>query len=72
MEPPGILTADEVADYLKIPKSTVYKLSQEGRLPCQKIGRHWRFLKSAIDEWLENSHGMANAGRHKDPSRSDN
>ena len=72
MEPLGVLTADEVANYLKIPKSTVYKLSQEGRLPCQKIGRHWRFLKGAIDEWLENSHGMANAGPHKDTSRSHN
>jgi len=24
----------------------------EGCLPGQKVGRRWRFLKRAIDEWL--------------------
>jgi len=48
-----VLTIDELASYLKIPKSTLYKLVREGRVPCQKIGRHWRFRKRAIDRWLE-------------------
>jgi excisionase family DNA binding protein len=48
-----ILTIDELAEYLKIAKSTLYKLAQEGKLPGQKVGRHWRFRKEAIDRWLE-------------------
>lgn len=53
-ETPGdVLTIEELAAYLKIPKSTLYKLVREGRIPSQKIGRHWRFRKSAIDHWLE-------------------
>jgi excisionase family DNA binding protein len=48
-----ILTIDELAIYLKISKSTLYKLVREGKLPSQKIGRHWRFRKGAIDRWLE-------------------
>lgn len=48
-----ILTIDELSDYLKISKSTLYKLVREGNIPCQKIGRHWRFRKEAIDVWLE-------------------
>lgn len=56
-----ILTIDELAVYLKIPKSTLYKLVREGKIPSQKIGRHWRFRKGAIDHWLEeiraNAHG---------------
>ena len=52
-EPESIMTIDEVADYLKIPKSTVYKLAQEGKLPCQKVGRHWRFRRETIDQWLD-------------------
>jgi excisionase family DNA binding protein len=48
-----VLTIEELAAYLKIPKSTLYKLVREGRIPSQKIGRHWRFLKGAIDRWLE-------------------
>ena len=52
-KPGDILTIEELAVYLKIPKSTLYKLVREGKIPSQKIGRHWRFRKSAIDRWLE-------------------
>ncbi len=52
----GVFTIDELADYLKIPKSTLYKLAKEGKLPGQKIGRHWRFSREAVDQWLEQSH----------------
>jgi excisionase family DNA binding protein len=48
-----VLTIEELAVYLKIAKSTLYKLSQEGRIPAQKVGRHWRYRKDAIDRWLE-------------------
>jgi len=48
-----VLTIDELAEYLKIPKSTLYKLAQEGKVPGQKVGRHWRFRKEAVDRWLE-------------------
>jgi len=48
-----IFTIEELSEYLKIPKATLYKLAQEGKIPCQKVGRHWRFRKEAIDRWLE-------------------
>jgi len=51
---PHIFTVDEVATYLKVPKSTVYKLAQEGKIPAQKVGKHWRFHKATIDEWVSN------------------
>lgn len=38
-----IMTMDQLAEYLKISKSTLYKLAQENRLPSQKIAKHWRF-----------------------------
>lgn len=47
-----ILTIEELSEYLKIPKSTVYKLCQEGKIPGQKVGRHWRFHRKTIDEWM--------------------
>lgn len=52
-EPDSIMTIEEVAKYLKIPKSTVYILAQEGKIPCQKVGRHWRFRHETIDQWLD-------------------
>jgi excisionase family DNA binding protein len=48
-----VLTIEELSVYLKIPKSTLYKLVREGRVPSQKVGRHWRFRKVAIDRWLD-------------------
>ncbi|MDM8516192.1 helix-turn-helix domain-containing protein [Desulfobacterales bacterium HSG16] len=50
-----IFTIQELSKYLKIPLSTLYKLAQEGKLPGQKIGKHWRFRKKAVDRWLENA-----------------
>lgn len=51
----AILTVHELAAYLKVPKSTVYKMAQEGRIPGQKVGRHWRFQRQAIDQWMSRS-----------------
>lgn len=48
-----VLTIDDLAEYLKIAKSTLYKLAQEGKLPGQKVGKHWRFHRDAVDEWLK-------------------
>lgn len=49
----SVLTIDELAEYLKISKSTLYKLVQEGEVPGQKVGRHWRFSRRVIDRWIE-------------------
>jgi len=47
-----VFTVDELASYLKISKSTLYKLLAEGKVSGQKVGRHWRFSKKVIDKWL--------------------
>ena len=49
---PPVMTVDEVAAYLRIPRGSVYKLAQRGRIPCQKVGRHWRFRRQTIESWL--------------------
>ena len=47
-----IMTIEDVADYLRIPVSSVYKLAQEGKIPCQKVGRHWRFHRPTLTKWI--------------------
>ncbi len=47
-----VLTIDELATYLKVSKSTLYKLVQEGKIPGQKVGKHWRFHRDVIEQWL--------------------
>ena len=46
-------TAEEVAAYLRLPQSTVYKLAQDKILPGFKVGKHWRFRREAILEWIK-------------------
>jgi excisionase family DNA binding protein len=47
------MTADEVAEYLRLPLSTVYKLVQDKKIPGFKVGKHWRFRKDTITQWIE-------------------
>ncbi|MEK6801149.1 MAG: helix-turn-helix domain-containing protein [Nitrospirota bacterium] len=49
-----ILTVLDVARFLRVPKSTVYKLARLGQLPASKIGKHWRFLRRDIHDWMHN------------------
>ena len=49
---PEVMTILDLSLYLKVSKSTLYKLAQGGRLPGNKVGKHWRFHKPAIDRWL--------------------
>jgi len=58
-----IMMMDELAQYLRISKSTLYKLAVENKLPGTKIGKRWRFHKDAIDRWVQtgNSQGDSEA-----------
>lgn len=57
-----IMTMDELAEYLKISKSTLYKLATDNKLPGTKIGKRWRFHKDAIDRWVQNYPGGSGSG----------
>jgi excisionase family DNA binding protein len=60
-----LLTLSEVSTFLKVPKSTIYKLARERRLPGHKVGKHWRFVREEIEAWVQNAGGeaaMAGAG----------
>lgn len=50
-----IMTLKEVAQYLKLAESTVYKLVQNGTLPARKVGGTWRFSRQQLDAWLKGS-----------------
>jgi excisionase family DNA binding protein len=62
----NVLTIEELAIYLKISKSTLYKLVREGKIPSQKVGRHWRFRKKSIDRWLEENGPASESLREND------
>lgn len=61
----AVFTIDELAKYLKVSKSTLYKLCQAGKVPGRKVGRHWRFHRDTIDDWLRRDANRSPARRAK-------
>ena len=47
-----LMTAKEVAAYLRVTEKTIYRLLKQGNIPAARVGRSWRFDKEAIDKWL--------------------
>ncbi len=47
-----IMTIDELAKYLRLHTSTVYRMVRLGEIPASKIGNQWRFRKDVIDNWI--------------------
>jgi len=58
---PLVMTVEDVAEYLRIPLSSVYRLAQRGKMPCKKAGRRWRFHWEAINRWLANTQDAKSA-----------
>jgi excisionase family DNA binding protein len=46
-----VLTVGELSEYLRVHRSTIYRLLKKGQLPGFKIGSDWRFNVEAIDQW---------------------
>jgi len=60
-----VFTIDDLVAYLKLPKSTIYKLAQEGDIPGLKVGRHWRFHRPTIERWLANPPRRSGTSRRR-------
>lgn len=46
-------TLEELCEYLRLSKETIYKLTKKKDFPKYKFGRLWRFEKSEIDAYLQ-------------------
>jgi excisionase family DNA binding protein len=49
----SLMTIDEVAEYLRVKKRTVYDWVKKGKIPAIKAVGLWRFRRERIDAWLE-------------------
>jgi len=54
------ITLAEVADHLQIAEETVHRWIRRKGMPSHRLGRHWRFKISEVDEWVR-SGAAANA-----------
>ena len=50
-----LLAATDVAHLMGIKETTVYKWCKEGKLPCLKVGKHWRIRREALEDFLRES-----------------
>lgn len=50
---PEVMDMDEAAAYLRVSRTTVYKLAQAGKIPAFKVAGMWRFRLESLREWTE-------------------
>ena len=48
----NIVTPAQIATFLQLPLSTIYKLARERKMPGHRVGKHWRFMIDEIEQWL--------------------
>jgi excisionase family DNA binding protein len=50
-----LLAATDVASMIGVKETTVYRWCKEGKLPCLKVGKHWRVRREALENFLRES-----------------
>ena len=56
------LTLDELAGYLKLSRSKLYRMAQDGEVPASKVASQWRFNRHEIDTWMKSQRPDADNG----------
>ncbi len=55
-----LLTVDQLAAWLQLPKATVYNYTYERKIPFLKIGPRLRFDRKQVEAWIhEREHSVA-------------
>jgi len=55
-----VLTVTALAEYLRVHRTTIYRLLKARKMPAFRIGSDWRFNREQIDEWrLKQDQGWA-------------
>jgi len=62
----SMMTLQEVATYLRLHRSTVYRLAREGMIPGFKVGNQWRFSKERVDQWMAGQEAAIGGSQRKD------
>jgi len=47
-----LLSAEELADFLGVPRSAVYRLACDGEIAFLRVGRQFRFTPEAVDAFV--------------------
>ena len=58
-----LLDVDELAQYLKLQKQTIYNWLSQRKISGIKLGGVWRFDKREIDKWLRSQSRKISDGK---------
>ncbi|MDD2688759.1 MAG: helix-turn-helix domain-containing protein [Candidatus Omnitrophica bacterium] len=57
-----LIDVDELADYLKLRKQTIYNWLHQGKISGIKMGGVWRFDRKEVDNWLKSKRRLPKTG----------
>jgi excisionase family DNA binding protein len=57
-----LINIEELADYLRIQKQTIYNWLYQGKISGIKVGGVWRFDRKDIDAWLKSRRRLTKQG----------
>jgi excisionase family DNA binding protein len=60
-----LMILEEVAEYLRLSKDTIYRMAHTAKIPASKVGNQWRFRKEDLDQWIERNKNV----RRKAPQK---
>jgi excisionase family DNA binding protein len=60
---PSVFTLEEVASYLRVHPSTIYRLLKSQQIPAFKVGSDWRFNVESIDRWRSDAERRVQVAR---------
>jgi len=56
------LSVEEIAAYLGIVRESVYRWVVRRGMPGHKVGRHWKFRREEVDEWVRSGGARDKSG----------
>jgi len=59
---PKLIDIEELAEYLRLKKQTIYNWLHEGKISGIKVGGVWRFDRREIDAWLKSRRRILKTG----------
>ena len=54
-----LIDVDELADYLRLKKQTIYNWLHQGKISGIKVGGVWRFDRREVDIWLKSKRRLS-------------